>query len=402
MALTDKLSAIGDAIREKTGGTAKLTLDQMPVEIAAITTGGGGGSEDCNGLHIPEEQLVLTGDCRYKFSYNNWNWFIEEAGDKITSNNITNAENMFSYSTELTEIPFDLNVNGSLNSLFLSCSELEKIRAVNYTGTTGINMTNMFRQCYALKEIGKLKGLQVNGCEYWFQNCLNLRYLPELDSCSGYWGTKNVAARFAFAYCYSLRSIPDEYIKIFKNGTWTSTSYHCYYSLFAGCNSLDEVNNLCVINTTLTSNMCSNTFLNCSRLKNFTFETNADGTPITVSWNKQTIDLSTCGYSSSSTNTNNIISYNSGITTDKQVKDDATYQALKNDPDWYTTDVAYSRYNHDSAVATINSLPNASSGTNTIKFTGASGTNTDGGAISNLTEEEIAVATAKGWTVSLV
>lgn len=41
MALTDKLNAIGDAIRQKTGKTEKLTLDEMPTEIAGIETGGG-------------------------------------------------------------------------------------------------------------------------------------------------------------------------------------------------------------------------------------------------------------------------------------------------------------------------------------------------------------------------
>lgn len=39
MALTNKLSAIGDAIRSKTGGTELLTLDQMPTAIASIETG---------------------------------------------------------------------------------------------------------------------------------------------------------------------------------------------------------------------------------------------------------------------------------------------------------------------------------------------------------------------------
>ena len=39
MALTDKLSAIGEAIRAKTGKSDKLTLDQMPGEIAGITGG---------------------------------------------------------------------------------------------------------------------------------------------------------------------------------------------------------------------------------------------------------------------------------------------------------------------------------------------------------------------------
>ena len=42
MALTDKLSAIADAIRGKTGGTEELTLDQMAAAIAGIESGGGG------------------------------------------------------------------------------------------------------------------------------------------------------------------------------------------------------------------------------------------------------------------------------------------------------------------------------------------------------------------------
>lgn len=42
MALINKLSAIGEAIREKTGKEDLLTLDEMPVEIRGIETGGGG------------------------------------------------------------------------------------------------------------------------------------------------------------------------------------------------------------------------------------------------------------------------------------------------------------------------------------------------------------------------
>ena len=39
MALTDKLTAVADAIRAKNGGADKLTLAQMPEKIAAIQTG---------------------------------------------------------------------------------------------------------------------------------------------------------------------------------------------------------------------------------------------------------------------------------------------------------------------------------------------------------------------------
>lgn len=42
MALTSKLTAIADAIRAKTGETGKMTLEQMPAKIGAISGGGGG------------------------------------------------------------------------------------------------------------------------------------------------------------------------------------------------------------------------------------------------------------------------------------------------------------------------------------------------------------------------
>lgn len=41
MALINKLQAIGDAIREKTGETAELTLDEMAAAISNLPTGSG-------------------------------------------------------------------------------------------------------------------------------------------------------------------------------------------------------------------------------------------------------------------------------------------------------------------------------------------------------------------------
>ena len=46
MALTDKLIAIADAIREKTGHTESMTLDEMAIEISNISAGSGGSSGD--------------------------------------------------------------------------------------------------------------------------------------------------------------------------------------------------------------------------------------------------------------------------------------------------------------------------------------------------------------------
>lgn len=44
MALTDKLTAIADAIRGKTGGTEGMTLDAMVSAIEGIEAGGGGSA----------------------------------------------------------------------------------------------------------------------------------------------------------------------------------------------------------------------------------------------------------------------------------------------------------------------------------------------------------------------
>ena len=58
MALTDKLNAIGNAIRAKTGKTEKLTLAEMPSEIASIETGG--VAEDLNDVLTEQEELIAT------------------------------------------------------------------------------------------------------------------------------------------------------------------------------------------------------------------------------------------------------------------------------------------------------------------------------------------------------
>ena len=59
MALTEKLTAIGDAIRSKTGGSDLLTLDEMPQEIQSIQTGGG-TSEEWDDIVLTDESNKPT------------------------------------------------------------------------------------------------------------------------------------------------------------------------------------------------------------------------------------------------------------------------------------------------------------------------------------------------------
>ena len=387
------LTSIADSIRSKKGTTALIDPANMATEIASITTGGGG---------LPEEAFTISGNCERRFASNGWNWFIEGYGDQVTTVDISTCAYMFNNSTYLSSIPFDINTQTlQLQYAFAGCNNLTSAPRVNLTDTTALTVNNtkfehLFGGCYQMR----------NADNFILSD--NLTCLSNLKLTSAY-STPHYQG--VFDSCYSLRTVPDWYkqLRISEESTAYSSYTYCPYNGgFLECFSLDEVTDLQVLRCTgaQTSNMFLKAFEKCCRLKNMTFETQADGTPYTVSWKAQIIDLSKeVGYAAV---VSPITGNNSGITADKQVTDDATYQALKNDPDWFTKDRAYSRYNHDSAVATINSLPDTSAylatagGTNTIKFKGASGSATDGGAINTLTEEEIAVATAKGWTVSLV
>lgn len=388
MALINKLENLGDAVREKTGTTDLLTLDEMAEAIGGISAG------------PSETELTFSGRCSYLFADGGWNWFLNKYADQITFKDVTNADYMFQGMTQQVNAPYDklgeLTINltncDSMSSMFQSNAH-NKTRHLSklpkFVGTaTKWNM--VFGNCYFLMDdevnkCGEDVTIASTSAQQWYMN-----------------GT--------FQSCYSLRNV-DTYLTRLQNfmaaKKWSSPSFGY---VFQYCTNLDSIGCFPVLANSsgaVTSGLFGQTWDYASRLKDMQFATN-DGEPYVCQWKNQTITLSQyVGYYYPSYK-NRATDFFAGITEGKEVTDDATYQALKDDPDWWTQDVAYSRYNHDSAVRTINSLPDTSAylatagGTNTIKFKGAAGSATDGGAINTLTEEEIAVATAKGWTVTLV
>ena len=379
MALTDKLTAIGNAIRSKTGGTDLLTLDGMVTAINGISTGGG--------TTLPPEAYVITGDCNSLFANGKWKWYIDLFGSQVTTNNITNCNNMFSYSRELTNIPF--SINGKSDENYISCH-------------------SMFQTCDSLLTLPTLT-IKPYDMSYMFKEAKRIREIPESYATTIDFSRVNsysASMTAMFENCYSLRTIPSSFLK--QCYSITTSSYNCfYYNTFSGAQCLNEIVGLPVLPVTLTSNAFYNTFYYAHRVKNIIFDTNEDGTAKTASWNNQVIDLTNqvgvIGF-----DLNIILGYNTGITSDKYVDDVNKWVEFQNsnDPDWYTDYQAYSRYDKASAIATINSLPDTSAyiaangGTNTIKFKGEAGSDTGNGAINTMTEEQIAVATAKGWTVT--
>jgi hypothetical protein len=344
-----------------------------------VPTGGGTGDD----IEYP----VLSGPQQYTCQGNSaGEWAIKNFGSKITTSNLLDTSNMFANSG-LTTIPVIFNYNTSsnvnINYMFQYAQSLTTLPEFSY-----IQPNNMVQLCY--------------GCS----KLINVNSLVDFDMT--YMNTSSSGgAQSLFYTCRALRNIPAEFLKKFWALTTNSSRSH-HNGAFTSCSSLDEVSNWGITTASLTSNTFQNTVSYCSCLKKFTFDTNDDGTAKTAKWKNQVIDLSAgIGYDSYKQLTSKYFS--GGRDSSTEITDAASYETLKNNPNSWTKLREYSRYNKASAVETINSLPDCSAyiagstaNNNTIKFEGAAGSATDAGAINTMTDAEIAVAAAKGWTVTFV
>ena len=200
MALTNKLSAIGDAIRAKTGKSEKLTLDSMVTEINSIT--GGGGTTPTK----PTLEDYLSGTLT-EFSNEN---IIEIMRDftfyqyftlkKINLPNIEKVGNSFLTMSGVVEIDFpklkligDYNFCNRCRSLQrcsiplakslsynkgLDFSDCEKLTSLDISSLEAIHPTG-FKNCYVIQKIdlpsvSKIYSYNFSGT---FENCKKLTAL---------------------------------------------------------------------------------------------------------------------------------------------------------------------------------------------------------------------------------
>lgn len=382
------LVAIGDAIRAKNGTANTYKPREMADAITNLPTGGGGADI---------EPIVITGEQTYACAGYLGGQYIERFGNTISVVDLTNAGQFF-YNTSAKSIPFSINfkpgTTATLNQMFYLASELETMPVVNYAKP--VNLASFCSGCKKLIEIP----------ENWVDNW-------DLEDCHN---NTSYNMSSMFSSCVSLRKIPSSVLKQLYHKKASYSNNSMYSQTFQYCYNLDEIRDLNIAIGPHTSNMLAGTVAYASCLKSFTFAMNDDGTPKIAEWKSQVLTFENVGYDEMTYTfyERDRNCYSSGRTINDCIYDDATYQLNKNNPNAYVAGykaenpVQYSLYNHDSAVETINSLPDCSAylatagGTNTIKFKGQAGSATDGGAINTLTEEEIAVATVKGWTVSFV
>ena len=415
------LTSIGNAIRGKTGGSELLSVpDGMVAAIESITTGGGSAV-------LPEELKVISGNVQYIFRSDYATHYVKAFGNQITTRDLVNPQ-MFTGNGTIEEVPFDLNIaSGYTNDIFGDCIKLKKIKDINIANpfNTGNSLNECFYNCQSLKEIGIIRKPMISNLYQTFNNCFRLNYITIEGAVVENTGIDNLYS--CFRNCYGLRELDSSFLKLLRaNGNY----YNGYNATFYECRSMDRIIGLGVpissSSKTYTKNLYNYTFYLCNRLDEVTFETNNDGTPKQLYANNQDIDLAEgVGYCSGRTTCNiagDIMEgkpvphfydyiqpsasptdiWNYQITADKHTEE------YYNHKDSWTEDLLYSRYNHRSMVNTINTLPDTSAflasngGTNMIKFKANQGDNSPWGGTSNLTEEEIAVATAKGWTLGIV
>ena len=359
------LTSIADAIRSKNGETSRYTPADMPAAIGRISGGGG----------IEKKTLIYTNQNVESLLTNDWLYYFGKYIDSIELNcNLTQDINGYSYvnfcrdNNKVTSIP---NIKFVIDgSLYPSKSSSE------------IKFDSGFSRNERISSFDNVT-IETKG----------------LNNSNGYWGG---SYSNLFKSDYSLINSPNFLTQINHKYPYKPIS-SVYMYLFQNCSSLKQAK--LPVGEYLTSNKFESTFSNCVRLSHITFMLE-NNSPIILTWHwyHQTINLSKVGYGKDALTKN--IPTEELYPVNKQITDSVSYENLKNDLKAWTLDSNYSFYNHDSAVETINSLPDtnysASKGVNTITFLGSAGSATDGGAINTLTEEEIAVATAKGWTVTLI
>ena len=389
-------------LKDKSG--TEITYNN--VDVISIPLADGSGNFD---FGLTDDELTM--DAKSNLFYNWW-WLLDKYGNRIKIR-LTQNDPYAVFGTEYT---------GDLNGIKLiekvpgeSCSIMEI-----FNGYLGKKLPVPIWE--GTKPLTKLYNT--------FLGCKNLTDTEIKSFLSHFNFSELTDANFSglFKECRSVRNINSILAQLHAQCKDYSNGYYMgMYSLCSKTSVADEIVGIPVPRGDAAYNLqgsfwggLDTTVEGASRAKKITFATKTDGTPCIVKWAGKTISLvNQIGYS---TEENNILDHSSlhGITQEKRVSDATTYEALKNDPDYYvynnTTQtydgkqvnvgLLYSRYNHTSAVVTINSLPDCSaycaetSNTNTIVFKKYSGALTDGGGINTLTEQEIAVATNKGWTVA--
>lgn len=390
-------------------------VEQTYTGVDTITVPLADGSGNFTYGLTDEELTITTGN--YLFAntsplYKNCLLYINRANfDKVDGMSYMFSNN--SKVVDLSNITIKLYDSVTINSAFLNCANLRKIpNFVTKDGKINLNQSfRTFENCYKLEqeEFDKFIKLDFSSTPQLpsFNNNYNLKHIDLTQAVNGLvpWGEGNY-----WSFQLLIGSQPN--LRTIKLPAWNPkqdsepfelSSY--YWGRWDGMTMLNSITFSTEESGVATKAKIKNCLIyiendyGCGQI--MTELMKYPDEPLTKDDNVfKDITSSTC--------------------TIERIK--AGYERVKNSPNWcsvcdyainYQGKIIYpriltSRFNHKSMIDLINTLPDTSEyiaakgGTNTLKLCKYMGDLTDEGGTSNLTEEEIAVATAKGWTIALV
>lgn len=402
------LSAIGDAIRNKTGTSNRISPGNMPQAILDIPSGGGTIpitlEAKPNGLAYQAGKLIMDNANKFDITVQEKN---------LSTNAFDAADGFFAYNDSVSKSNF------TYLKFKRYCSDGEVIRLGSVFKDCGTKYMHPFEYINTKSGVdsNSIKILDQDGHGSTFSGCCCLTLVHPIKGKNPF--SENFDANFLFK-SFMGDFIDPEFLYEVSRAAGNNSNTFMFYQ----CDRLKEITNLACLwvnedFSTTRTNRYGSAFMECARCERLTFHMNEDGTPEVAPWDDTTIDLTYLfGWENIGFSSKDYVGYNDGygnphnaVPYDNRVYDINSYNAHKDDYYYWAYAPEWSRYNHDRAVETINSLPDTLTGcrrvaskgadytpNNKIKFKGASGSGY-GKAISDLTEAEIAVATAKGWQV---
>lgn len=186
--LTNFLTDVADAIREKKGTTGTIQASSFDTEIASIT--GGGSSVKINnaaylfyqGNRIGQQSEIL-GICENvsscKSMYQSCQTLYAINSFNLDTSNVTNMESMFQDCQRLNSINlsnFDTSKVTTMRYMFNTCRGLKSLDLSSFDTSLVTNMDSMFYYCYGLTsiDVSNFNTSNVTTMAYMFSNCNKL------------------------------------------------------------------------------------------------------------------------------------------------------------------------------------------------------------------------------------
>lgn len=202
--LTDFLTDVADAIREKKGTSEPINPQDFSAEIASIEVGGGNGWTG----HADAEGLRAIGWTEEDIAYyqeNGVDWNEEDDHLHLVSDDnkalygVLTADNISSYKDRIVYLPkIDISNKTSAQDLFRWCYFLVAIPSLDFSNV--ISLQSTFEDCLSLTSIAPLNIPKEVNLYRTFYQCTSLRKVElNINSCT--------EVGYAFYRCSSLLSV---------------------------------------------------------------------------------------------------------------------------------------------------------------------------------------------------